>query len=1063
MAYDIFISFKKTDNGNLTEDYYLAKELKKILDSLNYKVFFSEDEIPNNKESRFGKIIAQALDEAKILIYVCTNPEYLNSSYVFYEWDSFHNEIICGRKDGEIYGVVKGLRPQNLPFGLRQYDMYNFETEIDKLLSSIKAYFKECDTVFKTCSIEEFNINQFQKYAKYNTDDYISESFNEFVSLVQGEQNSLAVISYNKNTDAYTAVYSKAKQMVTNGDDIIYLDKLSEMNEVYTSLSEQNHYIVFINNIASITEMAQVFEYIEKNNNLRFIVGVNSYDSEILTTIEGQALIYKFNILNEAESQSYLEFLSKKYNISLSSQLLSILLLPTLKEFRTPKMLKVILMNLKKLENYLDYDYNMTDIFEIIDDYIVKVDEKLSNVMQKLITKAMKKGLNKFSLVDVEEFRDSLDRLIDLGIVCRQGSYYSISSKEYYNYKIAQTYFDENGINYSAESFAHFKESLPYYIYLYYLSVGELIIDSFELNTCDIASLLQLFVSEEKFEEIVISHKYDNEVLQFLKHARRTGLYSMAMRIIEIFEANGISSSEEFDYLSEKIYLKFALEGKLLETSETHGNIYYRTAYCYYCLDDYENSLKYFALAYEKMLNSDFIDYSLLFHYIELSLDVGNNELTKELLEIYETNIGSSTKFIGEYFYTKAMMALDNLEFSLAIDYLNSCVENCNKDVNIRRLQIYYGELGRAYYYLANYEESKKYFQRNLYIAQTLDDYHGMGISTKMLGKIYFNLKEFEECYKYLSYAENYAQKIGNYWRWGKIILLLNILLKNNDSLDKADEIIELIKSNVFRYDAYYLYSQLYYVKSDLENAKKYASMANFSTLEMNNKRAFEITKAWLEYLDGKNVEISINHKNYFIDTINALNELKDNNHELQQKIPYYKFEELNTERLYLRMVKVADAASIFEYTSDFSNTKYVLWKTHKNLNDSYKYIESIHSLENIGYSMTWGICLKDENKFIGTIDLAYNEKYEAIEIGYILNKKYWRNGYAKEAIINIVDFAKNVLGLDKLIGVAFKVNEASNNLLKKCGFVFVKEIPNYHSKPLIIDKSGMYYELLLK
>lgn len=1061
MAYDIFISFKKTDQGHLTEDFELAQKLHKILENkLNYKVFFSETEIHTNKDSKFGNIIAAALDESKILIYVCTNPDYLNTSYVSYEWSSFHDEIICGRKDGEIYGLVKGVTPDKLPFNLRRYNLYDFDNEIDKLISCINAYFKRDDCPLEK-TIDDFNKEQFIKYREYSEEDYVSESFSEYINLVSTEEVPLAVVSYQKEIEAFNAFYAKSKKMSLTGENVVYLANVSELETVLSVLDEEK-YLVFVNSVKTISELEVLYQHISINANLKFLIGVHARETELLSILGDSSMVYKMGILNDSETQCYVEKLCSEYHIPLSSQLLSILLLPTLEEFRTPKMLKIIMMNLKKYENYLDYDYNITDIFEIIDDYILRIDERLSSTMQKLIFKAMKKGINKFSLMDIEEFKESVEKLYQLGFISKNGNYYHISSKDYYNYKIAETYFDENGINYSVDFFNVFKESIPYYIYLYFLSVGTLIIDNFELTSEDIFSLLQLFISEEGFEKIVLTHKYDQEVLSFLKHARRTGLYSMAMHIIGIFETNQILSTEEFDYLSEKIYIKFLLDGNVLETEETHGNIYYRKGYCYYCLDDYQNSLMYFELAFNKMLEKDEIDYSLLFHYVELLLDVGNHELTNELLSIYEQNIGNSKKYESEYYYTKALIAIDHLEFALAIDYLKVCVENCNKNVNIRRLQIYYGELGRVFYYLGDYTEAKKYFLRNYYIAKILDDYHGLGISTKMLARISLNELQLEQCYQYLSYAENYSEKIGNYWRWSKIMLMIDILTKTFDRLDKVDKIIEQIDTPMYRYDAYFLKSQLYHVLKDDENALKYANMANELTLQINNKRAFEFTKAWLSYLSCEIYNIPPNQEVFFSDLLKAVEYIRNNEFEIKQQIDYYKFEELSTERLYLRMIKVADAKDVFEYASDFQNTKYVCWTTHKNLNSTYKYIEQIHSLENIGYSMTWGISLKDEEKLIGTVDLVYNENYQEVEIGYIINRKYWGHGYAKEAVLMVKEFAKNVLHLKKIVGVAFKVNEASNAVLQRCGFNFVKEIPNYHNKPLIIDKRGMYYELIL-
>jgi [ribosomal protein S5]-alanine N-acetyltransferase len=57
--------------------------------------------------------------------------------------------------------------------------------------------------------------------------------------------------------------------------------------------------------------------------------------------------------------------------------------------------------------------------------------------------------------------------------------------------------------------------------------------------------------------------------------------------------------------------------------------------------------------------------------------------------------------------------------------------------------------------------------------------------------------------------------------------------------------------------------------------------------------------------------------------------------------------------------------------------------------------------------------------------------------IGYWLGRDYWRQGIMAEAANEVIRFAFEDLSLRRLNIEAFVENEASNNLIKKLGFVF--------------------------
>ena len=56
-------------------------------------------------------------------------------------------------------------------------------------------------------------------------------------------------------------------------------------------------------------------------------------------------------------------------------------------------------------------------------------------------------------------------------------------------------------------------------------------------------------------------------------------------------------------------------------------------------------------------------------------------------------------------------------------------------------------------------------------------------------------------------------------------------------------------------------------------------------------------------------------------------------------------------------------------------------------------------------------------------------------EIGYWIGEQYWRNGYATEAVKQLVALAFNQLGINRIYVDVFEYNVASMRVLEKIGF----------------------------
>lgn len=142
----------------------------------------------------------------------------------------------------------------------------------------------------------------------------------------------------------------------------------------------------------------------------------------------------------------------------------------------------------------------------------------------------------------------------------------------------------------------------------------------------------------------------------------------------------------------------------------------------------------------------------------------------------------------------------------------------------------------------------------------------------------------------------------------------------------------------------------------------------------------------------------------------------------------------VETERLLLRPVTLDDAEAMFDYASDRENTRYT-FPTNQSLEETKNNIGQFYLANPLG---RWGIELKSNGKFIGTIDLhKIDSVLKKAAIGYIINKKYWNQGLATEANRAVIELAFEKIGMNKLTALHDKDNPASGKVMEKSGMCF--------------------------
>ena len=146
----------------------------------------------------------------------------------------------------------------------------------------------------------------------------------------------------------------------------------------------------------------------------------------------------------------------------------------------------------------------------------------------------------------------------------------------------------------------------------------------------------------------------------------------------------------------------------------------------------------------------------------------------------------------------------------------------------------------------------------------------------------------------------------------------------------------------------------------------------------------------------------------------------------------------LETDRLLLRKASLDDAADIFEYASDHEVPRFMPWEPHQSIQTTYEYLE--HVLD--GYRQhspgPWALVHKRDAKMIGTCSFgSWERDHRRAEIGYVLNRRYWGQGYMAEAVRAIIAFGFRELGLNRIQARCDVPNIGSARVMEKAGMSF--------------------------
>ena len=143
----------------------------------------------------------------------------------------------------------------------------------------------------------------------------------------------------------------------------------------------------------------------------------------------------------------------------------------------------------------------------------------------------------------------------------------------------------------------------------------------------------------------------------------------------------------------------------------------------------------------------------------------------------------------------------------------------------------------------------------------------------------------------------------------------------------------------------------------------------------------------------------------------------------------------LQTKRLILRPWREEDAEELYKYASDPEVGPPAGWQPHTSVENSREIIRTVLSAPE-----TYAVCLKEDGYPVGSVGFHRNdlaEQDDEYELGYWIGKPFWGQGHIPEASREMLRYAFEDLGMNRIWCGYYDGNEKSRRVQEKLGFVY--------------------------
>jgi ribosomal-protein-alanine N-acetyltransferase len=144
----------------------------------------------------------------------------------------------------------------------------------------------------------------------------------------------------------------------------------------------------------------------------------------------------------------------------------------------------------------------------------------------------------------------------------------------------------------------------------------------------------------------------------------------------------------------------------------------------------------------------------------------------------------------------------------------------------------------------------------------------------------------------------------------------------------------------------------------------------------------------------------------------------------------------LQTSRLTLRPLRAEDTENLHALFSDVEVMAYWDWEAFEDITLTASYLQGQLDAMAKERACHWAMLRNEDNVFVGCCDLSEIDRaHHRAEIGFMVGRAYWGDGYTLEAMHAVIDHAAVSLRLRRLSARTHLGNVRSVKLLERLGF----------------------------
>ena len=167
----------------------------------------------------------------------------------------------------------------------------------------------------------------------------------------------------------------------------------------------------------------------------------------------------------------------------------------------------------------------------------------------------------------------------------------------------------------------------------------------------------------------------------------------------------------------------------------------------------------------------------------------------------------------------------------------------------------------------------------------------------------------------------------------------------------------------------------------------------------------------------------------------------------------------LRTERLLLRLPRLSDAEAIFKtYAADKDVTRYLTWTPHQSSDDTRDFLRFKIAEIKTGVTLNWVILRAGDGTLMGNIEARILKPW-MIEIGYVLGRDYWGEGYMTETLAAVItNLFQKRHKIERVQAFCDCENPGSARVMEKCGMQQEGFLRRFGIHPNVSDKPRDVY-----